>query len=396
MKERTPWFHTRPMAGAALGAILAAILGSLAPDWVLLVLCALLIPVSAFLFQRRSAFFLLPIAAFFVLVRIVLLPQTLPADSGISVFLVNLRESLSQNADALFRDEAAAARGMLLGDTSLMDSATHTQYARSGLLHLFAVSGLHVTILVGMLGKLIRTENKALSFSVLTLFLLFLCGVTSFSPSVLRASFVLIGLRLCEVRERKADMPTVFCFAFALTLLCEPFAYAKVGFQLSFAAMGGMVLFSRMFRKLLPKQLRSALIARTVFSALTAVTGMLPLSAYYFNEFTWISIPLSILLIPVMPVVLLCGFLSVLLYGLFPHFAALLSLPAYGGIKLLSITTQTLNVPALRVPAPHPVVIALYWIALLLCSPLFLPNRKHPRWIGLGMLAVTVVLWFVL
>ncbi|MBQ2201853.1 MAG: hypothetical protein II412_04720, partial [Clostridia bacterium] len=78
MTERKQWFHTRPMAGAALGAILAAILGSLASDWVLLAVCAVLIPIAAFLFHRRSAFFLLPIASFAVLVRIVMLPTEMP------------------------------------------------------------------------------------------------------------------------------------------------------------------------------------------------------------------------------------------------------------------------------------------------------------------------------
>ncbi len=396
MDERRPIFHTRPTAGATLGAILAAILGSLAPDWVLLAVSAVLIPVSVFLFRRRSAFFLLPIAAFFVLVRIVLLPTALPENSGIAAFLGNLRRALSENTDVLFRDEAAAARGILLGDKSLMDHAAYAQYERAGLLHLFAVSGLHVTVLVGMLGKLIRTENKALSLSLLALFLLFLCAVTGFSASVLRASFVLIGLRLIAMRERKADMPSVFCFALALTLLCEPFGYRGIGFQLSFAAMGGMMLLSRQFRKILPESLRGTLIARAVFGALCATVGMLPLTAYYFRTITWISIPLSILLIPTMPVILLCGFLSVLLYGAVPHFASILSYPAYGAIKLISLVTEPLNVPGLQLPAPHPAVIFLYYAALLLCSPLFLPNRKRPRWIGLGALAVTVVLWFFL
>ncbi len=396
MTENRPWFHTRPMAGAALGAILAAILGSLAPDWVLLAVSAVLIPVSVFLFRRRSAFFLLPIAAFFVLVRIVLLPTALPENSGLAAFLGNMRRSLSENADVLFRDEAAAARGILLGDKSLMDHAAYAQYERAGLLHLFAVSGLHVTVLVGMLGKIVRTGNKALSFSLLALFLLFLCAITEFSASVLRASFVLIGLRLIAMRERKADLPSVFCFALVLTLLCEPFGYREIGFQLSFAAMGGMVLFSRQFRKCLPESLRSTLIARAVFGALAATVGMLPLMAYYFGTLTWISIPLSILLIPTMPVILLCGFLSVLLYGVLPQFATILSYPAYGAIRLISLVTETLNVSGLQLPAPHPAVIALYYAALLLCSPLFLPNRKHPRWIGLGALAVAVVLWFFL
>ena len=393
MNESKRWFHTRPMAGAALGAVLAAILGSLAPDWVLLAVCAALIPVSVFLFRRRSAFFLLPLTLFAVLVRIVLLPTELPAP--IAAFLANLRGSLLNHADALFSDEAAAARGILLGDSGALSADQHAQFAGVGLLHLFAVSGLHVTLLTGMLGKLVRTENKALSIAVLSLFLLFLCAVTGFSASVLRAAFALIALRLTALRERKADLPSVFCFAMAMTLLCEPFSIGKVGFQLSFAAMGGMILLARTFKKPLPKKLRGTKIASALSGACAATVGMLPIMAFYFGEVAWISIPLSILLIPTMPVLLLFGFLSVLLYGVAPHVSTILSYPAYGGIKLISLVSQTLDVPALRLPAPHVAAIVLYYAALLLCSPLFLPNRKRPPWIGLGLLAGSILLWFI-
>ena len=395
MADKRPWFHTRPMAGAALGAILAAILGSLAPDRVLLLVCAALVPVSVFLFRRRSAFFLLPIAAFAILVRIVLLPTAF-GDGPIASFLSGLRGNLLAYADALFRDEAAAARGILLGDRTAMTAAEYAQYAQSGLLHLFAVSGLHVTIMVGMIGKLVRTEQKWLSFGVLTLILLFLCAITGFSASVLRAAFVLIALRLSNMRERQADMPSVFCFAFCMTLLCEPFAYQTVGFQLSFAAMCGMMLFAGRFRRMLPKPIRTSLIARALIGAATAMIGMLPLTAYYFRSLAWISIPLSIVLIPTMPVILLFGFFSVLLYGILPSAAAVLSYPAYGAIKLIAIITQGLDLPMLQLSPPHIAVIMLYYTALLLCSPLFLENRKRPPWIGLGVLAVTIVLWFLL
>ena len=394
MTERRPWFHTRPMAGAALGAILAASLGSLTPDRVLLIVCAVLIPVAAFLFHRRSAFFLLPLVAFAVLVRIVLLPTAI-SDGPVASFLSNLRGNLLANADALFREEAAAGRGILLGDHTAMDATEYARYAQSGLLHLFAVSGLHVTILVGMIGRFIRTENKLLSFGVLTLILLFLCAVTGFTASVLRAAFTLIALKLSELRERKADMPSVLCFALAMTLLCEPFAYETVGFQLSFAAMTGMVLFAGKLRRSLPKSLRSSMIARALIGAATAMISMLPLMAYYFGSLAWISIPLSIVLIPTMPILLLFGFLSVLLYGVLPPVAVVLSYPAYGAVKLIAIISQNLNVPALRLPAPHPAVIVLYYIALLLCSPLFLRNRRRPPWIGLGVLAVSILLWFL-
>lgn len=384
------------MAGAALGAVLAAILGSLAQDWVLLLACAALIPVSAFLFRRRSAFFLLPLAAFLILVRIVLLPAALPEESGLYGFLTGLRESLYGNADALFCEEAAAARGILLGDHSAMDASVRAQYAHVGLLHVFAVSGLHVTVLVGMLGKLVRTGNKALSIGLLSLFLLFLCAVTGFSASVLRAAFVLIGLRLTEARERKSDMPSVFCFALAMTLLCEPFALGTVSFQLSFAAMGGMTLLGRTFKRPFPKQVRDTKIVSALTGALAATVGMLPLMAFYFGELAWLSIPLSILLIPTMPVILLFGFLAVLLYGVLPHVATVLSYPAYGAIRVIAAAAEHLDVPALQLRVPHPAIIAIYYLALILCSPLFLPNRKRPPWIGLGLLLVSIPLWFLI
>jgi competence protein ComEC len=384
------------MAGAALGALSAGILGSLAPDWALLCVCAVLVPVTAFLFHRRSAFFLLPLAAFLVFVRIVLVPTALFEDGAVPTFVNNLRESLRSNADALFSDEAAAARGILLGDSKALDASARAAFADAGLLHLFAVSGLHVTVLVGVFGKLVRTRCKWLSLAILALFLLFLCAVTGFTPSVLRASFLLIGLRLCRMRERKADMPSVFCFSMAMTLLCEPFAYATVGFQLSFSAVAGMVLLGRTLRKPFPAAVRQTKIASALTGSTAAIIGMLPLTAYYFGTLAWISIPLSILLIPTMPILLLTGFLSVLLYGVLPHVAMALSYPAYGAIKLISLVAENLNVPALRVRAPHPAVIALYFAALLFLSPLFLPNRRHPRWIGIGLLLAAVLLWFLL
>ena len=395
MDESKHWFHTRPMAGAALGAILAAILGSLAPDWALLSVCAVLIPVSVFLFRRRNGFFLLPLTMFAVLVRIVLLPTELP-DGRLAAFLNDLRGHLLRNADALFSDEAAAARGILLGDRTVMSATERAVFADSGLLHLFAVSGLHVMILVGVFGKLVRTECKALSIAVLALILLFLCAVTGFSASVLRASFMLIALRLCTLRERRADMPSVLCFAMAMTLLCEPFAYRTIGFQLSFAAMAGMVLFAKRFRKVLPIKLQNTMIARAVFGAAAATVGMLPLMAYYFGELAWISVPLSVVLIPTMPILLGFGFLAVLLYGVMPHFAAVLSYPAYGAIKLVAAIARNLDIPPLRLPQPHPAVIILYYVALLFCSPLFLRNRRRPPWIGLGAVILSIALWFLL
>lgn len=380
------------MAGAAAGAAMAAVLGPLAPDWALLAFCALLIPVSVFLFKRRSAFFLLPFALFFVLVRIVLLPDRLPE----LPFLNRLRESLAANVDALFSDRAAAARGILLGDRSAMEAEEAARYASAGLLHLFAVSGLHVMLLVGAFERLVRCEKRWLTFAAVALFCLFLCAVTRFSASVLRAAFMLLGIRLTRLKERQVDRVSVLCFAMAMTLLCDLSGIRSVGFQMSFAAAGGMALFAKSMRKPLKKRFPNSRIVTALTSATAAVIGMLPVQAYLFGSLAWVSVPLSILLIPTMPVILLCGFSAVMLYGLAPHVASVLAYPAYGAMQLLHLVTETLDVPLLRLPRPHPAAIALYFVALVFCSRLYLPNAKRPPWIGLALLTVSVVLWFVL
>ena len=396
MKILSSRFHERPMAYAAIGAVLAAVGGSVVPHWFAYAACAASLPLVVFLFHRRNTAFLLPVALMLVLVRMLLLPTAIPADSGVGLFLRNLRTGMLNAADALFRDEAAAAKGMLLGNTDFLNDVQRAQFANAGLLHLFAVSGLHVSLLVDVLGRIAHTRNKAVSYTALALFLLFFCAVTGFSASVLRASFMLLGLRVAKMRERQNDPPNAYCFAMAMTLLCDPGSVFRAGFQLSFAAAAGLLLLAKPFRAPFNNRLPNSKIITALTASTAAIIGMLPITAYWFGQVAWIAIPLSILLIPTMPIILLFGFFAILLYGIFPHVAVVLSYPAYGAIKFLSLVTASLNVPLLSLPKPHPIAIVLYYVGLLFSSELYLKNAKRPPWIGLGLLAVSIVLWFLL
>ena len=206
---------------------------------------------------------------------------------------------------------------------------------------------------------------------------------------------MLIGIKLTRFRDRQVDRPSVLCFAMAMTLLCDPKSIASIGFQMSFAAAGGMVLLAKAFRKPF-KRFGNSAIVRALTSAAAASLGLLPLQAYYFGSVAWVSIPLSILLIPTMPIILVCGFFAVFLYGFAPHIAKVLSLPAYGAMEFLTQITGLLDVPVLRLPRPHPLVIALYFAALLLCSPLNFANRRRVPWIGFAVLIASIVLWFAI
>ena len=396
MKAFRKQFHDRPMVYSTLGAVCAVVVFPIVPIWFIALFCALLIPITVFLFHRRNTSFLLTVTMLLMLVRLLFVPTELTEDGFVMSFLSNIRQGMKSSADILFRDEAALAKGMLLGDKSGIGAEQYALFSENGLLHIFAVSGLHVSLLTGALSVLVRSRNRALSLTLLSLFLLFFCAVTEFSSSVLRAAFMLIGIRISRIREKQIDMPSVFFFAMTLTLLCEPYSMYRTGFQLSFSAAWGMILFGEAFRKPFQKRIPNSKIISAVTSSAAATVGMLPIMAYHFEELAWIAIPLSVLLIPTMPIILLFGFFSILIYGMMPHLALLLSYPAYGAIKFIKIATELVNAPILHIPKPHPVLIAAYYIALLLCSKLYLRNARHKPWIGLAALMLTITVWFLI
>ena len=356
MKLLRAQFHQRPMAAAALGAVLAAVGGSFVPHWFAYATCAAALLLSMFLFWRRNPAFWLPLALLLVLARMLLLPTSLSTDRGLGLLLANLRGGMKGAAQALFRDEAGAATGMLLGDTAGLSDAERLRFTNAGLLHLFAVSGLHVSLLTELLGRVAHARNKAVSTTLLIAFLLFFCAVTEFSASVLRASFMLLGIRIARLREKQIDHPSVYCFAMAMTLLCEPYSIFRAGFQLSFSAAAGILLLAKPLRAPFQKRFPHSLILTALTAATAAVLGMLPIMAYWFGELAWVSIPLSVLLIPTMPILLAFGFFAILLYGVMPHVATVLSYPAYGAIKFLSLVTNAVNAPLLTLPDRKSVV----------------------------------------
>ena len=384
------------MVYAALGAVLSAVGGTIVPVWFCLIFCVASLLLTVFLFHRRNPAFLLPLAMLLVLLRMVLLPTSIPMDRGVGLLLSRVRGGMLDAANALFRDEAGAASGILLGNTNGLSEAERLRFANAGLLHLFAVSGLHVSLLVEHLSRVAHTKNQAVSFSIFALILLFFCAVTGFSASVLRAAFMLLAIRIGRMREKQVDAPSVYCFAMAMTLLCDPTDLYRAGFQLSFAAVGGMLLLGKPLRAPFQNRFPNSIILTALTAATASVIGMLPIMAYWFGDLAWVSILLSILLIPTMPIILLFGFFAILLYGFLPHVSTVLSYPAYGAIKFLSLITEAMHVEQLSLPKPHPIAIVLYYVGLLFTSKLYLKNADRPPWLGIAILFISVALWFLL
>lgn len=218
-------------------------------------------------------------------------------------FSVRLRYGILQLLDQVFpEDTAAFARALLLGDDSRLTYEIDNAFAVSGIRHIIAVSGLHVTILLSLVQILCwhrRPLVAAIGIPVLILF----AAVAGFTPSVVRACIMqgLIILAMALIKEY--DPPIALAFSVLVLLVVSPMTIASVGFQLSVACIIAIQAFSgRIYHYLASrkwiidttgKSLRCRL-ARAILSSLSISFSVwivtTPLCVLYFGMVSIVSV----------------------------------------------------------------------------------------------------------
>ena len=205
-------------------------------------------------------------------------------------------------------EEGGLLQGLLTGDKSKLDSGLYSAFRRTGMAHLLAVSGLHVSFLTGIIYLLPGQRRRRIwiALPVLAVFSL----LTGGSPSVWRAVVMAALLLAAPLVCREADPVTSLAVALLLLLLRNPYASESVSLQLSFAAVAGLACFHtklyhwmvkplgkkkkrRRFRRLLARLWQTA--ATSLATSLSALVFSLPLAAVYFGTVSLVG-PLAGLL----------------------------------------------------------------------------------------------------
>ncbi len=170
--------------------------------------------------------------------------------TGFSDYLNSaLKENLTGN-------DLAIAQALILGDKSLLDTETKNAFTNTGAMHVLAVSGMHIGLILylflAVFGFFPRLLSKKQATIVIVIFLWIYALITGFSASVIRAVLMFTILALSQISSRQHDsMNTLFFSAFILLLL-NPLYILDIGFQLSYLAMIGIFLFyQKYFKKFL-------------------------------------------------------------------------------------------------------------------------------------------------
>jgi competence protein ComEC len=202
------------------------------------------------------------------------------------------------------RESLSIAKALVLGVKTDIDTDTRSLYADTGVMHILAVSGLHVGILyiliLMMLGQRVNHVTKPILVATIAIPLLWgYAFITGLSPSVLRAvtMFSLIALALAV--KRKSNVVNTVAVSAFLLLIINPLMLFSVGFQLSYLAVFGIILiYPRIIKLYTPGSSLTYKVWQLVAISIAAQLATLPLSLFYFHRFPTYFLVGNIMAVP--------------------------------------------------------------------------------------------------
>lgn len=247
--------------------------------------------------------------------------QSLAAAIRLKVISALLKEGFKN-------DVLAVMNALILGQRSDISDDLLKSYAGAGAMHILAVSGLHIGIILLLLLAIFKPlysikKGKIMAGILIVLLLWCYAIIVGLSPSVVRAvtmfSAVTVGLLL---NKHSIVYNTLVISVFFL-LLFNPFYLFEIGFQLSYTAVFFIVWLQPKFYNLWqPKSWLIKKIWQLITVSLAAQIGVLPLSLYYFHQFPSLFFITNLLIIPFLGLVIIIGIvvISLSILQLEPHF----------------------------------------------------------------------------
>lgn len=247
--------------------------------------------------------------------------------TGSSLFNDVSRRFSAGMQSALPEPDASFAMGLLIGQRNTLPADITLALTAVGLVHIVAVSGYNLTILIRAASRLklgSKYQKLILSLTLITGFVL----ITGFSASIVRAAIVSVLTLWAWYYGRKIKPLVLISFAAAVTALWNPFyVWGDLSWYLSFLAFFGVLviapLITARFFKKPPK-----LLTLVVLETLSAEIMTLPLIMMTFSQLSIIALVANALVVPLVPLAMLLSAIAGTAGAVIPQFAGWFAYPA--------------------------------------------------------------------
>jgi len=242
-------------------------------------------------------------------------------------------------------DELAIINALLLGQRQEISKDIIQNYQNAGAVHILAVSGLHVGIILLMLTFLLKPLEK-LKYGILIkltliIFLLWAFAIVAgLSASIVRSVTMFTAIAIAITLKQSRDIYKALIISIFFLLLFNPYYLFDVGFQLSYLAVFFIVWTQPMLYKLWKPKLKIVdYFWQLLTVSVAAQIGVLPLSLFYFHQFPGLFFMANLIIIPFLGIILGFGILIIVLalLNILPEFIANLYEKV---ISLLNLTVE--------------------------------------------------------
>ncbi|MBT8401213.1 MAG: DNA internalization-related competence protein ComEC/Rec2 [Rhodothermia bacterium] len=251
------------------------------------------------------------------------------AQPSTAKWIGRIRRSIRENIRSGVSDSDARAMlvALMLGDRSGISPELRDDFVDAGLVHLLAVSGLHVMVVgfvfFNIAGPVLRRcrlkwgDVEFIRVAITLLLLLTYMNLTGKPDSVVRAVIMASILIIAPLVRRNSGSLNSLWIAAAVILSFSPWSLFEAGFQLSVSAVAGIVTFNPMMENARALQRLAATVGKVIVSNVTvtasATVGVAPVLLYHFGEVSLAGLLLNISSVPLTALSLMSGVLGVVL-----------------------------------------------------------------------------------
>ena len=240
-----------------------------------------------------------------------------PIRNKAAEFRETMTERLKEKSD---ETTGAFLSAMLFGEKRQLDGRVKTALYRSGIGHILAVSGLHVSIIAMLFMSLLKwlNVNRFVSYILMNAVLILFVVMADSPISAIRSTIMMDFFYAAGLFRRQNDSLNSLSAASLVLSLSNPYVIVNAGFLLSVSGTFGIAVFAPFMTKNMKYGTVPQIIVKDLFMALFTALSVLPFCVLFFSEASVISPLSNVLLVPLCTAAMINGVIFVLTGGILP------------------------------------------------------------------------------
>lgn len=330
-----------------------------------------------------------------------------PFIQSVKIFFSSIKENMSEKIDFYMNEkEAGVFKSLLIGDKSDMDYGIGLDFSYAGLAHILAISGLHISIIAGLLKRFFdRFYIHVFVSNIIIIVMIWgFVILTGLSNSTIRAGIMITITLLAYNLGEYSDNIHSLSISAVLILMINPFAIFDMGLTLSVVSTLGVIMASKWINKLIERfetdykifrMERTKAIIRSVTMTLGAIIFLMPFYVLVFKQLNLLVIIANIVIAPIVSLIIGLGFIFILL--VIPFTMSLDFIYSMLGQIINTLCEVLIYIVELIARVPYTTIpfrteFSVVWLIAFVVAVVYIVVKKIPLGLMRGGLFVSVYL----